>query len=95
MPASDSSASSAPPWANLRDEELLAIRIRDLGVSIEGSELEGRIAKLYGELDTRGLGFHPPCYLGDEWFSPTGIPAIALPFYLAHPGLKQRSSCTR
>jgi hypothetical protein len=89
VPASDSSASSAPPWANLRDEELLAIRIRDLGVSIEGSELEGRISKLYGELDTRGLRFQPPCYLGDEWFSPTGIPAIALPFYLAHPRLKQ------
>jgi hypothetical protein len=30
----------------------------------------------------------PPCYLGDEWFSPTGVPAIAIPFYLAHPRLK-------
>jgi len=30
----------------------------------------------------------PECYLGDEWFSPEGVPAIAIPFYLAHPRLK-------
>jgi hypothetical protein len=77
-----------PPWASLRDEELLSIRIRDLDVTIAGSELEARIAKLYAELEERGISFRPPCYLGDEWFSPGGVPAIALPFYLAHPRLK-------
>ncbi len=77
-----------PPWASLRDEELLAWRVRDLGVRIEGSELEPRIAKLHADLDARGLRLHPACYLGDEWFSPNGVPAIALPFYLAHPRLK-------
>jgi hypothetical protein len=78
-----------PQWASLRDEELLAFRIRDLGVRIEGSELEPRIAELYDELDARGLRLRPPCYLGDEWFSPSGVPAIAIPFYLAHTRLKQ------
>jgi hypothetical protein len=78
-----------PPWASLRDEELLRLRIRDLGVRIEGSDLEPRIARLYGELQARGLPIEPPCYLGDEWFSPDGVPAIAIPFYLAHPRLKQ------
>jgi hypothetical protein len=73
---------------SLRDEELLGVRIRDLGVTIAGSELEGRVARLYGDLEARGLPFRPPCYLGDEWFSPNGVPAIALPFYLAHPRLK-------
>ena len=34
------------------------------------------------------LSFRPACYLGDEWFSPAGSPAIAIPFYLAHPRLK-------
>src|ERR671925_642531 len=29
-----------PPWANARDEELLAMRVCDLGVRIEGSELK-------------------------------------------------------
>jgi len=78
-----------PPWATLRDEELLRLRIRDLGVRIEGSELEPRVARLYGELEARGLPLRPPCYLGDEWFSPDGVPAVAVPFYLAHPRLKQ------
>jgi hypothetical protein len=78
-----------PPWASLRDEELLRLRIRDLGVRIEGSDLEPRIARLHGELEARGLPMRPPCYLGDEWFSPDGVPAIAIPFYLAHPRLKQ------
>jgi hypothetical protein len=73
----------------LRDEELLGYRIRDLGARIEGSELEPRVARLYAELEARGLRLRPPCYLGDEWFSPTGVPAIAIPFYLAHGRLKQ------
>jgi hypothetical protein len=78
-----------PAWASLRDEELLAMRIRDLGLRVEGSPLEPRVAALYGELDARGLSLRPPCYLGDEWFSPAGVPAIAIPFYLAHPRLEQ------
>jgi len=81
-------APASPPWVNLRDEELLPLRIRDLGVRIEGSELETRVAKLYADLEARGLRLRPPCYLGDEWFSPDGVPAIAIPFYLAHPRLK-------
>ena len=78
-----------PPWAALPDDELLELRIRDLGVHIEGSDLEPRVAKLYAELDARGLRLHPRCYLGDEWFCPDGVPAIAIPFYLAHPRLRQ------
>src|SRR5262249_52004398 len=78
-----------PAWALLRDEELLALRICDLGVEITGSGLEPRIAHLYGELAARRLLVRPTCYLGDEWFSPAGVPAIAIPFYLAHPRLRQ------
>jgi hypothetical protein len=76
------------PWPALKDDELLQKRICDLGVHIPGSELEGRIAQLYEELGAHGLAFRPACYLGDEWFSPAGSPAIAIPFYLAHPRLK-------
>ncbi len=78
----------AIPWTALKDDELLQKRICDLGVHIAGSELEGRIAQLYDELAAHGLAFRPACYLGDEWFSPAGSPAIAIPFYLAHPRLK-------
>jgi hypothetical protein len=79
---------SEPNWASLKDDELLKWRICDLPVRIPGGELEGRIAQLYEELGARGLVFRPACYLGDEWFSPAGVPAIAIPFYLAHPRLK-------
>jgi len=29
----------------------------------------------------------PHAWLSDEWFSPGGVPGIAIPFYLAHPRL--------
>ncbi|HKW98137.1 MAG TPA: putative zinc-binding metallopeptidase [Bryobacteraceae bacterium] len=77
-----------PFWVTLKDEEMLALRICDLGVRIEGSGLEPRIQQLYDELAARGVTLRPDCYLGDEWFSPAGVPAIAIPFYLAHPRLK-------
>ena len=77
-----------PAWVALKDDELLKWRICDLGTRIAGSELEGRIKQLTDELAARGLSFRPDCYLGDEWFSPAGVPAIAIPFYLAHPRLK-------
>lgn len=76
-------------WADLPDAELLKMRISDLHVRIEGSELEERVQELHAELEARGLPVKPQCYLGDEWFSPDGYPVIAIPFYLAHPRLKQ------
>jgi hypothetical protein len=88
MESSEAAPAPEHPWVALRDEEILAMRFCDLRVRIEGSEIEGRIAQLYDELAGRGLPFRPVCYLGDEWFSPHGSPAIAIPFYLAHPRLK-------
>ncbi len=77
------------PWAALPDEELLQWRIKDLGVTIEGTDLVDRIGELYAELAAREFVFFPKCYLGDEWFCPDGVPIIAIPFYLAHQRLKQ------
>jgi Putative zinc-binding metallo-peptidase len=85
---SSSPGAADPPWAEARDEELLAMRVCDLGVRIEGSELEPRIAQLHEELAARGITLHPPCYLGDEWFTPSEQAIIAVPFWLAHPRLK-------
>ena len=76
-----------PSWVALKDEELLKLRICDLGVRVEG-ELEKRVGELYEKLAARGVRLWPDCYLGDEWFSPEGVPAIAIPFYLAHPRLR-------
>lgn len=77
----------AAAWSGLSDEELLSWRICDLGLTIEDTILEERIARLYDDLEYRGLRFRPHCWLSDEWFSPDGVPGIAIPFYLAHPRL--------
>ena len=76
-------------WTKLSDEELLEKRICDLGLTIQGTELDSRVQELYKELGEKEISFHPPCYLGDEWFTPEDVPAIAIPFYLAHPRLKK------
>ena len=78
---------SDPDWASWSDERLLEMRLCDLGVTIEGTELEQRIAQIDAELDARALTFRPHYYLADEWFTPDDVPGIAIPFYLAHPRL--------
>ena len=77
-----------PVWADWTDDQLLALRMCDLGLTIEGTQIEGRIAQLNGELQVRGL-VSPHYYLSDEWFTPDGVPGIAIPFYLAHPRLEK------
>src|SRR6185295_9472117 len=80
-----------PPeeWSTWPDERLLELRICQLGVTVEGSPLEARIADLQRELDARGLTFNPHFWLSAEWFSPDGVPGVAIPFYLAHPRLEK------
>jgi hypothetical protein len=74
-------------WADLPDEDLLKVRFADLHLAIEGSWLETRITDLYAELADRGLTFRPHFWLSADWFTPDGVPGIAIPFYLAHPRL--------
>jgi hypothetical protein len=76
-----------PEWAAWTDEKLLELRMCDLGLSIEGTDLEQRIGQLQTELRERSLKFRPHFWLSDEWFTPDGVPGIAIPFYLAHPRL--------
>ena len=76
-------------WINLSDEELLERKISQLGLKLEGSEIEPLIQQLYGELSQKGLAFHPPCHIGDEWIVPVGIPAIFVPFFLVHERLRK------
>jgi putative zinc-binding metallo-peptidase len=73
----------------LSDDELLDVRLCDLPLKIEGSPLEERVARVYDELEARGLRFRPHVWLSQEWFTPDGIPGFAVPFYLAHPRLVQ------
>ena len=85
--APDPQPLTPPDWTTLSDEKLLDVRMSDLGLTIEGTELESRIAEMTAELEARGLDFRPFYYLSDEWFTPDGVPGIAIPFYLAHPRL--------
>lgn len=84
-----SRASRNPAWTRLSDEELLSLRFCDLDLSIERSPLKRRVARLYSELEGRGIRLRPHVWLSEEWFSPDGVPGIAVPFYLAHPRLEQ------
>ena len=55
-----------------------------------GQRARARIAQLRGELAARGLTrFDPHFWLSAEWFSPDGVPGVAIPFYLAHPRLEK------
>jgi len=76
-------------WVNLSDDELLEKKISQLGLKIEGTELQPLVQGLHDELSQKGLAFHPPCHVGDEWFVPVGIPAIFVPFFLTHDRLRK------
>jgi hypothetical protein len=75
-------------WARLPDEQLLAVRLCDLRLSLERSPLARHVRRLHRELESRGIHFKPHAWLAEEWFSPDGVPGIAVPFYLAHPRLE-------
>jgi hypothetical protein len=73
--------------ARMTDEELLRLSFRDLPLSRSRGRVAGHMRQLHRELRGRGLRFLPHFWFAEEWFSPDGVPGIALPFYLAHPRL--------
>ena len=76
-------------WSRLRDAELLQLRFCDLKLSLRGTLPERNLRRLRRELARRGIEFMPHAWLAEEWFSPDGVPGIAVPFYLAHPRLER------
>ena len=76
-----------PVWVSWPDDKLLDVRMCDLGVSIDGTPLERRISEVRKELNGCGIDFSPHFWLSDDWFTPDGVPGVAIPFYLAHPRL--------
>ena len=78
-----------PPstWYRWRDEHLLDLQLCRLDLSVEGTWLERCVRRLYAELGRRRVTLRPHVWLSNEWFSPTGVPGFAIPFYLAHPRL--------
>src|SRR5437868_5325409 len=88
-PAASRKPARRLPWTRLSDENLLELRFCDLKLSLERSPLARRVKRLYAELENRGIQFKPHVWLSEEWFSPDGVPGIAVPFYLAHPRLER------
>jgi len=76
-------------WTRLTDEQLLDVRLCDLGISVESSRLRRYVARLHRELEARGIAFMPHAWLAEEWFTPDGVPGVAIPFCLAHPRLER------
>lgn len=76
-------------WARYTDDRLLDLRFRELGLRLERTALQRQVNRLYDELNGRGLRFKPHVWLSTDWFSPDGVPGIAIPFYLAHPRLSK------
>ncbi len=63
--------------------------IRDLRLGIEGSPLGPILAEFLDELRAVGIvRVVPRFYLSTEWGVPDGTVAIAIPFYLARPDLR-------
>jgi hypothetical protein len=79
---------SPPRWESWTDEQLLDLRLCDLGLRIRGTELERHVRTLYRELRAAGLTrFRPHVWLSDDWYTPDGVPGVAIPFYMAHARL--------
>lgn len=69
------------------DETLLATRLRDLPVRLEGTLLARRVDRLHRELAARKIVALPHAWLAEEFFTPDGTLGFAIPFYLSHPRL--------
>jgi hypothetical protein len=67
---------------------LLGTSIRDLGLTLEGTDLEPVLVAFRRELAHAGIHrLQPYFYLSDEWGVPFGTIAIGIPFYLARADL--------
>ena len=66
-----------PHWASLPDEQLLDVRMCDLDVRIEGTDLQQRINIVDVQLKERGL-ICPQYWISDEWLvhPPRGLPFV-------------------
>ena len=75
------------PWARWSADRLLAMRFRDLKLSMDGTWVAECVDDLHRELENRNIRLKPHIWISDEWFSPGGVSGFAVPFYLLHPRL--------
>ncbi len=82
---------AARSWTRLSDEELLGLRFCDLKLSARALAARApRAPPVRASSTSAQHRFQVrTCGLSEEWFSPDGVPGIAVPFYLAHPRLER------
>ena len=78
-----------PAWVSWSDDKLLDLPMARLKVTIDSPFLSRHIHQLEHELEAKQLCFRPHFWISNEWFTPDGVPGIAIPFYLAHPRLER------
>ena len=78
---------TAVDLSHVSDETLLATRLCDLPIRLEGTLMERRVKRLHRELQARNISALPHAWLSEEFFNPDGVLGFAIPFYLAHPRL--------
>src|SRR6185295_19113135 len=69
------------------DETLLATRLCDLPIKLEGTLMARRVERLHRELHAHDIAALPHAWLSEEFFNPDGVLGFAIPFYLAHARL--------
>jgi hypothetical protein len=74
-------------WERFDDAALLRVRFRELGLALRRSPVHADVVRLGEELERRGIRFKPHAWFSTEWFSPDGVPGIAIPFFLGHQRL--------
>jgi hypothetical protein len=78
-----------PEWASWSDDKLLNLSLCRLNVTIDSPFLSRHLRQLQEELEAKQLCFRPHFWISNEWFTPDGVPGIAIPFYLTHPRLEK------
>lgn len=76
-----------PFWVSLTNDELLDVRLKDLRIQVQDSWIAPSVDDLFADLERRLIRFRPHLWFSADWFSPAGVPGIAVPFYLGHERL--------
>ena len=75
------------PWKRISEAALLKKPLQTLPLRVDQGPAGALVKRLYAELEAKGIRFKPPCWFGEEWFSPDGTPGISIPFFLANTWL--------
>jgi len=75
-------------WSQISDDDLLSRKLKDLPLSLEESDIYPLIQKVMAELHAVLPHFQPYLFVGDEWFSPEGVAAVSIPFFLLNSRLR-------